>query len=65
MVNCPLPTVADMLMAIGPGDDEATVMFDFIKSHYTRAQIRGGIDEYQKRVDSIESMFGGDDGSQE
>ena len=58
MIDCPLPSIADMLCAIGPGDDEATTMFAFIKSHYTREQIRAGIDEYQERIDLVNSIFG-------
>ena len=58
MVDCPLPDVADMLTAIGPGDKEAEIMFDFLKSHYTRGQLRNGIAEYGERVRFMNELFG-------
>lgn len=57
MIDCPLPPVADILYAIGPEDGEAKIMFDFIKSHYTRKQLRRGIDEYQDRVKFMNELF--------
>ena len=59
MIDCPLPSVVDMLCVIGPDDDETVTMLDFIKSHYTREQIKAGIDEYLKRVDFMQTLFGG------
>jgi hypothetical protein len=57
MIDCPLPSVADVLCAIGPNDLEAKIMFGFIKSHYTRKQMRAGIDEYMARVKLVNQLF--------
>ena len=58
MIDCPLPPVADILAAIGPDDSEARTMLDFLKSHYTRKQLREGIDEYLKRIEFMQQLYG-------
>ena len=65
VLDLPLPSVADMLCVNGPGDDEAATILAFIKLHYTKTQIRDGITEYLRRVDLVESIFGGNSDNQE
>lgn len=58
MVDCPLPSVADMLCVVGLDDDEAKAMFDWLKAHYTREQLSEGIAEYRERVRQMNQLFG-------
>lgn len=56
--DLPLPSVADILCAIGPDDEDAKTMLNFIKSHYAREQMRAGIDEYFERLEFMNKLYG-------
>lgn len=58
MVDCPLPSVADMLCAIGPEDGEKDNLMDFLKFHYTRIDLDEGVDEYFRRIKYVNELFG-------
>jgi len=56
MVDCPLPSVADMLCSADV--DNFDLMVDFIRTHYTKEQIEEGVAEFHTRVEFIQTVFG-------
>ena len=56
IVDCPLPSVADMLC--NTDEDNKLHMLVFIKTHYTKEQIEEGVAEFHTRLEFIQTVFG-------
>ena len=61
MQDCPLPDVADILCFAT--EEDADIMIEFIKKHYSGEQIKEGSSRYLSRMELVNKIFGGKDGN--